>query len=626
MKKRNFDTKTGIIRMHPRGFGFVVFSDDTPDVFIPKRLTMNAVDGDTVDVEITGTSDKGPDGRVIEIVERGRKTLAGIITGKENGTYNAFAPLLGPQKEIVVKSKKALKSGDRYIFQIESWEEKNKPTVCTPLESVGHINDATADVKASLKAFELRGKFPNGVVSEAKKFGVKVTKKDLDSRQDFRKLETFTIDPTDARDYDDALSLAKEKDGSYTLHVHIADVSHYVQVGSRLDEEAKERGNSTYFPGQCIPMLPEELSNELCSLKEKVDRLTVTAIMKFSKEGDLLHYEIVKGVIHSQKRMTYNEAFEVIEGKRKSKHNKTLDLMVELCGLLKAKRSARGSVDLAMPETRLIVGDNGIPTGYTVEEYDITHQLVEEFMLKANEVVAHKLIDMGAGAIFRVHEEPAAKDFEDFVKLATRLGYKISSDPTKGDIQTLFEQAKTSPQLHDLSVAYIRSMKLAIYSERNVGHYGLGLEHYCHFTSPIRRYSDLIVHRLLFDEKVDELESIATHCSEKERMSFRAEQSITLLKKLRYLETLHDENPNRTYKVTITKIKPFGITFSLSPLNIEGHFHVSALRGDYYTHNPKTDTLVGNRTGKKYRPGDTLTVSLEMIDLIYLETSWKLLP
>ncbi|MBI3237037.1 MAG: RNB domain-containing ribonuclease, partial [Chlamydiales bacterium] len=283
--------------------------------------------------------------------------------------------------------------------------------------------------------------------------------------------------------------------------VHIADVAHYVKPGSALDQEAIIRCNSTYFPGTCIPMLPEQLSNELCSLKPEVVRLTVSVLMDFDKEGTLIGHEVVRSCIYSAKRFTYFEAKDVLDKKVKSPYAKSLELMVELCQLLKKKRHERGSIDFALPETVILIDEKGEPTGVKKIEYDITHQLVEEFMLKANEMVAKELNLRKRPVLYRVHEEPSEENFTDFYQFARSLGFTLPAKPTPIDIQEMFDEAKKSPHSHQLSVAFIRSMRLAQYSPNNIGHFGLALEHYSHFTSPIRRYSDLVTQRLLFNEE-----------------------------------------------------------------------------------------------------------------------------
>jgi ribonuclease R len=374
-------------------------------------------------------------------------------------------------------------------------------------------------------------------------------------------------------------------------------------------------------------MLPEELSNELCSLKPDEIRLTVSVLMDFDKHGTLLKQEVVRSYIKSKKRFTYLEAKDVLDAKKKSPHAKTLKRMVDLCLLLKKKRYERGSIDFALPEIVIVTDEKGEPQGIKRVEYDITHQLVEEFMLKANEAVAIELNHhRGKELIYRIHETPQEENFEDFLQFARTLGFKVPAKLAPGDLQALFEEAKKGPFLHQLSVAFIRSMRLAQYSSENVGHFGLALEHYCHFTSPIRRYSDLIIERLLFDEEPEDidLDKIAQHCSEQERISFRAEMSVKTLKKLRLLHTYFAEDSHREYKAIVTKIKPFGLFFELQDLMLEGFLHISELEDDYFIFDEKRNLLFGRGTGKVHKLAELIKVRLSHVDLIQLESNWIL--
>lgn len=625
-------TLIGTLRMHPRGFGFVVPDDpvkNPKDVFIPKHLTRNAVDGDQVEVTVLQGSkpEKGPEGEVLAIIKRERTHLAGIISSIEGGTIIAHVPVLGEQGTALVKNKKkiALKVGDRLTLKVLEWGDQKKQTVCEPATVIGHINDPSCDIQAAIEEYSLPHHFPKKVIEEAKSFGTKVTQKEQNGRADLTKMPSVTIDPDTARDFDDALSIRKNKQGHFLLIVHIADVAHYVKADSLLDQEAIKRCNSTYFPGQCIPMLPEELSNNLCSLKEGVIRLTVSVLMEFDPDGTLVESQIKRSFIKSKKRFTYGEAKEIIEGK-KSPLAPMLHQMVELCHLLKSKRNARGSIDFSLPELILILDKKGQPTGVKVEEYHIAHQLVEEFMLKANEVVAKHLHDRGKELLFRVHEEPESENLETFFATARALGFQIPPKPTHVDLQNLFDQARNTPFSQQLAIGFIRNLKLAIYSPQNVGHFGLALEHYCHFTSPIRRYSDLIIQRLLFDEEGEglNLEQIGRECSDKERVSFRAEMGVKLLKKHRLLQAWLKEDPARHYLAHITKIKPFGIYFEIKDLSLEGFLHISELENDYFIFDPKTGTLQGDRTGIKHLVGEEIQVRPIRIDLIHQEAAWEL--
>lgn len=634
LKQPEENVITGLLHLHPRGFGFVKPNEPTTfleDIFIPKHQTMNAIDGDSVEVLVNTefVSEKGPEGRIITILNRARSHLAGIITEiSRNGTSYAYAPLLGTSQKIIVETNKesSLSLGDRVVLEVLDWGTKDSPTTCKFCEHLGNISDPSCDITAAIEEYELRKDFPKKVVEEAQKFGKTVPLSEIRKREDLRSLTCFTIDPDTAKDFDDAVSLSKDEKGHYHLGVHIADVSHYVQSGSALDEEAKMRCNSTYFPGFCLPMLPRELSDNLCSLKANVNRLTVSILMEFDPEGTLANYRITRTVIKSTKRFSYREAKAVLDGTKTSPHLKTLHLMVELCKQLKKKRYERGSIEFGLPELVILVDEKGMPTKTDYVVYDITHQLIEEFMLKANETVAWHLSQQGKDLTFRVHDEPAEENLKDFSSLAAAFGFHLSSTPTPKDIQKLFDEAMDTPFGTHLATSYIRRMRLAMYSADNIGHYGLSLTHYCHFTSPIRRYVDLVVHRILFGTALDKkaIENIAGHCSEQERISAKAENSVVLLKKLRLLDRFYKENPLRQYDAIVTKIKNFGVYFEIPDIMLESYLHVSELENDYYIFDEKSMSLSGRRYGQCYKAGDKITVMLKTVNFIALESKWNL--
>lgn len=611
---------------HKKGFGFVK-NTEGPDIFIPKHSVLDAVDGDIVEVEINPViSAKGPEGIVVAILKRSRTHLAGTIIGKSGGHYIAFSPLLGLDKQIHVSSKVALKEGDRIICKVLNWNAEREHVEAALDRHIGHISDPSIDIKAAIEEFELPDGFTKEALAEAKSYGKKISIEDLGDRKDLTEWECVTIDPDTARDYDDAISLTLDEKGHYHLGVHIADVAHYVKPGMHLDSEAFARCNSTYFPGACVPMLPEALSNELCSLKPKVIRFTQSVFAELDPHGTVIKWEVARSAIKSAKRFTYKEALAVIEKKKKSIHAPLLKRMVDLCYLLKQKRMERGSIDFSMPDNVLIVDASGVPKSIERVEYDITHQMIEEFMLKANELVAMHLNNEGKTLIYRVHEEPTGESFQDFYAFARSFGFKLPANPTHRDVQKLFQDAKDSPLLPQLSVGFIRSMRLAAYSPENIGHYGLALEHYCHFTSPIRRYTDLIIQRLLFNELPPEtdLKAVATACSDKERVSFRAESSVIILKKLRLADTLFKEDATRIYPAIITKVKPFAFFFEVQAFNLEGTFHVSEIGNDYYEYNQSRMSFRGKRTGKTFTTGQTIFVRLEKVDFLTRQATWSL--
>jgi len=633
MKKKKSHHKTaivviGVLRMNARGFGFVTEVDDYPDVFIPKGGLETAVDGDKVEVHVTDENlgGKGPEGKIQKVLERARSHLAiTLIETPESTKAIGYSPVLGPMRKIEVhhSTKIASEIGDRVIVFVKDWGSKTKPVRSDFVHKIGHIDNPSTDIKAACEEFSIRDSFPEAVIEEAAAYGKMVKKSQLIGRKDLQKQDCVTIDPKTARDFDDALYVCKTEGGNFELFVHIADVAAYVPFGSKLDEEAYARCNSTYFPGSCVPMLPEALSNGLCSLKPNVARLAASVRMNFDPTGELLGYEIFRSVIKSKHRFSYESAKEVLDGQVESPHLTHLQTMVELCHVLKNKRRERGSVDFAMPELVLQIDDKGMPKGTYIVEYDITHQMVEEFMLKANEIVAIYLDRKNIPSMYRIHEPPHEESYEDFIKLARSLGVDLPVDPDVFAIQKMFMQIEKTPIAHHLSVAFIRSMKLACYSEENVGHYGLGLTHYTHFTSPIRRYSDLVVQRLLFEpESPMNLSLIAEKCSKHERISFKAEMNVKNLKKMRLLKKWKQENKNKIYSALITKIKPFGFFFEMSDLALEGFFHFQDLKDDYYIFDEKSETLFGKRKGKELKTGVKIQVQPASIDLIYGQVQW----
>ena len=541
----------------------------------------------------------------------------------------AYCSLLGDKNLVTIpidpKQPDPCVIGDRLLLDVTQWGSAEQATEATVARKLGHISDPSQDIEVAILEYGIRREFPQTALEEAFAFGDKVSKEDLQGREDLRDLECLTIDPDTAKDFDDAISVQKEGD-NYLVGIHIADVSHYVKQGSALDQEARLRCNSTYFPGMCVPMLPHELSDNLCSLKEGVVRLTVSVFVTMDQEGTILNSRICRSAIKSAKRFTYKQAKRVLDGTLKSKHKETLLDMVAVCGLLKKKRAERGSVELYMPEFIVRIDEKGVPIGTELVQYDITHQMVEEFMLLANETIAKYLTKQGKSVTYRVHEEPAKESLREFAVLAEAFGHKLSFDPTAQEIQKFFVAVADSPFAQYLATCYIKSMRLACYSADNIGHYGLSLEYYCHFTSPIRRYVDTIVHRLLFSDAIDKkiISEICHDASERERTSARAESSVATLKKLRLLEMLTKGDAARQFEAVVTRVKPFGIYFDVLELMLEGFLHISELDNDYFIYDDKKMQLVGRHHHVVYHAGDTLTVMTNSIDLMTQEVVWEL--
>ncbi len=617
----------GKISVHVKGFGFVSPEDESSeDVFIPASKLGDAIDGDIVEVLVTGKSAKGFEGEIASIKKRGKKTIVGIVVHiSEKGEVGLYAPSVGEERPILLykDSSQDWEIGDRLLVEIVSSTKKGGGLICRFVQHLGSIDDAKKDTMVIIYEHQVRHSFPKEVEEEAQSRSKRESPPG--TRKDFTHLTCITIDPVDAKDYDDALSIEKTPNGEYVLGVHIADVAFFVEEGTPLDKEALARGNSTYFIDRVVPMLPPILCDEQCSLKENVNRYAASVVMRFNQKGDLISHNITRSVIKSRKRFTYEEAKEVLDGKKESPHKGMLNLFVELCALLKNHRRERGSVDLSMPEIKLVMGPDGIPTGERRIEYDITHQLVEEFMLKANEIVAIELTKRGKGNIFRIHDKPDAETIADFFSYAKLLGFTIPVKATENDIQDLFRQAHDSPHLEQLAIRYIRSMKLAVYSKDNIGHYGLALAYYTHFTSPIRRYSDLVVHRLLFEPNyAPNVDAIALHLSEQERKSFKAEMALLKLKKIRYIKQLAADNPEMRFAATVTKIKSTGISFDLEQIGFEGFIHVSALGDDYYIYDEKRKSFTGRTHSATFTIGTKISLQLLSVDLIFQECTWRL--
>lgn len=621
----------GQLSVHPRGFGFVNLPSPLQDIFIPKPFLNGAIDGDIVEavVDQSTQSVKGPEGRIIRIIQRERSCFAGTIISCDSKGATLYSTLFASSCESIVCpnsfKRKKLSRGDRVLFEVKEWDN-GKPKKIEVLELLGSVKDASSDIPFVIAENSLPNTFSESIQKEALAFGTKVTPADMKGRVDLRDLECVTIDPDTAKDFDDAVSI--EQIGThYKLGVHIADVSFYVKPDTLIDMEAAKRCNSTYFPGKCIPMLPKELSENLCSLKPATNRLAVSVFMDIDENGKTVSWDIVRSVIKSKKRFTYKEAKAVLDGTKKNEFYPLLTRMVTVCNLLKARRSDRGSVQLVMPEIVVRVDESGIPTGLEKIEYDITHQMIEEFMLKANEVIAFHLMKQGKEVTYRVHEEPAKESLRDFSTLVASFGYTLPEIPEPCDIQKFFQEIEGSEHAQYLSTCYIKSMRLACYSADNIGHYGLSLEHYCHFTSPIRRYVDTVVHRLLFEAVMpkDIIQNLCLKASERERISSRAEGTVILMKKLRLLEILTKENKRNPFNAIVTRIKPFGIYFDIVDLMLEGFIHISDLEDDYFIFNENTNTLTGRYKGYDWKSGDTLNVECESIDLVLLDVRWKLL-
>ncbi len=619
----------GIYKSHRFGFGFVKPTEKIgpEDIFIPKDESGHAMEGDLVEVQITNTeSGKGIEGKITGVLQRRHLLIGGTVIRSEKDSIRLFCPLLGLSKEIEMAppKRKKLIIGDRVAVDVRQQKAVKGTLQAVYSRYLGHIDNPSVDTRSAVYEFNLNKEFPPKALEEIACLPDEIVPKDYPTHEDLSYLNVFTIDPETAKDFDDALSIEKKPDGTYHLGVHIADVSFFVKPGTALDAEASERCNSTYFPDTCLPMLPPKLADNLCSLKPKKYRLTISTLMTFDAKGELIRYEIRRSIIFSRKRFSYEDAKKILDQEVKSPFYKDLCLLKELALLLKEQRKERGCVDFSLKSSKIKLDRSGTPVGMEIIDYDITHQMIEEFMLKNNEIIARHLFDQKTSIPFRVHEEPKEESLADFMTAASSMGFSIKKKPDQKELQRLFEEVRETPREHRLAVAFIKSMKLAFYSPENIGHYGLKLDYYCHFTSPIRRYVDLIIHRRLFGEHPScDIEKVCMNCSDKERLSAKAENSVRTLKVLRLMRLRQNKKGGYVYEAFITKIKPFGIFFDIPEYLFEGFLHISQIGKDYYVYHEKKSLLKGESEKEVLEIGTKITVKVRSVCLITQEVEWQ---
>jgi ribonuclease R len=635
------DLETGTFQAHAQGFGFVLpEKKGKGDIYIAARSKLDAMDGDKVMVRVVPQEGrkKAPDkreGAIIRILERGRTRIVGTYEQTDAGkaTHGFITPFdTRVTQDVLVSSAHAgnAKNGDIVSAEIIEYPMKGRPLEGKISRIIGRAGEPGIDSELIIEQFELPVKFSPEAVREANAIPQLVTPALRKNRRDLRELPTVTIDGEKARDFDDAVSIQKTATG-YRLWVHIADVAAYVKKGSLLDEDAYQRATSVYFPDRVIPMLPEALSNGICSLNPNVDRLTLTCEMDVAQNGEITRHAIYESVINSNERMTYTAVREILADKNPAQRKRyaellpEFELMEQLMLVLKAKRSKRGSIDFDLPEPEIVLDLQGRMTEIIRAERNLAHQIVEEFMLAANETVAGHIEALEAPFIYRIHEEPDEDKLADLVEFLATLGISLPAGKKLKPIhlQKALAKAKGTPEETLINTVLLRTMKQARYAHENVGHFGLAAETYTHFTSPIRRYPDLIVHRILKadmkgelkDPKVVEqlqamLPESALHCSKRERTAMEAERDVITMLKLRFMEDKLGEE----YSGIITGAAQFGIFVQLIELFVEGMVHVSTMDDDYYHYVEKQHCLRGERKKKSYRIGDKVRVRVDKVD------------
>jgi ribonuclease R len=624
------DLVTGKLSIHQNGFGFLVpEKSGEKDIFVAAENTGTAMNGDRVVVRISRdvpqrrTKDRHrSEGRVIRILERARDTIVGTLQQSKNFYYVVpDDPRIVHNVYVQRPKDLAANVGDKVVVRLEAWESRHVNPEGEIVEVLGRSGTPGVDMLSILRKYGLPTEFPKGVIDEANRIPKSVEQPMLEGREDLRGKFIVTIDPDDARDFDDAIDVEKSDEG-WRLGVHIADVSAYVTSNSPLDREARRRGNSVYLADRVIPMLPERLSNGVCSLNPGVNRLTFSAFMEFDKTGRPKHARFARSVIRSAKRLTYKEAYVILKSKPSGELSQRLHTAWELASLLRRKRFEHGSLDLDFPEVKVYVDPNGKPIRLERVENDESHQLIEEFMLAANEAVARELRHRSIATIYRVHEDPDPEKLGEYREFILSFGYKVGDLSHRKEVQRFLASIRGKPEEQALKIGLLKSLKRARYAVQPLGHYGLAKANYLHFTSPIRRYADLVVHRTLAERNlsrrskidIDQLESLAGHISDTERNAADAEIESVRLKKLQFFQRQLEERNPQVFRAAIVEVRNYGLVIELPDAVVTGLVHISALTDDFYRFDAAQRRLIGRRTNRRYRVGDEIRVFVARVD------------
>jgi len=628
------DLITGTIQFHPRGFAFVTPAEgEGPDLRIDAEDTATALHGDLVVARLQRPSFTGrrrsdgeerPRGRVIRILERRNDKIVGtlqktarffiVIPDDPRLQHNLYVPEPG------TAGSPAATPGDKVVARLTEWKNRHTNPEGILIERLGRREDPGVDILSIVRKFDLPTEFPPQAITEASSFPAVELPDKPTGREDLRGEFVITIDPDTARDFDDAISLEELPGGHAEIGIHIADVSHYVRPGSALDEEARRRANSVYLVNGVIPMLPPRLSDDLCSLRPREQRLTYSAFVRIGPDGRIGTARFDRSVIYSRHRLTYQEALGRLRRPATDDLDRFLQKAWTFASALRKRRFASGALDLDFPELRVLLDERGRPNRIEKESSDESHQLIEEFMLLANEAVARHLNREHRPSLYRIHEVPDESRLAEYRQLLMAHGIKAGDLTQRGEIQKILKLLPGRPDGYALKIALLRSLKRAVYSPKSLGHFGLAKAHYTHFTSPIRRYADLLVHRTLAHPRgapktlSETLNRLAQHLSRQERTAAEAEQESKKLKLLEYLEAQAGPKATQTFAAVITEATNFGLLVELPDFLLSGLIHVSALTDDFYSFDPVRRHLRGRRHGKTYQAGAPLRVAVLRID------------
>src|SRR5947208_3178324 len=620
------------LSIHPAGYGFLSpEKSGAPDIFIAAENIGTAMHGDRVVARISRDAPhdriKGRrEGRIIRILERAHDTIVGTLQRSRNFYYVVpddprFVHDIYVRPERDQQQGTSANVGDKVVVRLDVWESRHVNPEGEIIEVLGPASAPGVDVLSIIRKYHLPAEFSKDVLDQAERISEKIGSRQLESREDLRKEFIVTIDPDDARDFDDAIQVEKTSTG-WRLGVHIADVATYVEPASVLDREARRRGNSGYLPDRVIPMLPERLSNGVCSLNPGVDRLTHSVFIHFDKYGVVKSARFAHSVIRSAHRLTYKQAYTILTSPPRDRLGERLHLAWELAALLRRKRFDQGALDLDFPEVKVLVDKQGHPVRLERVENDESHQLIEEFMLAANEAVARELKKRGVPTIYRVHENPDLEKLAEYREFVLSFNYKVGDLTHRGELQRLLASTRGKPEEQALKIGLLKSLKRARYAPQPLGHYGLAKPNYLHFTSPIRRYADLVVHRALGERngkhrsRIDmgQIASIAEHISATERIAADAEIEAVRMKKLEFFKRQLDERNPQVFRAAIVDVRNYGIVVELPDVLITGLVHVSSLTDDFYVFEPTQRRLIGRRFRRRLSVGDELRVFVARVD------------
>jgi ribonuclease R len=623
----------GKFQGHQKGFGFVILGNERPDIYIPASAVNGAMNGDKVLAKILREENNGKkcEGEISRILEHANKTIIGTYEDSKSFGFVVPDDKRIYQDIFIPKNfRSGAKTGDIVIAEITEWPDKRRNPEGVIKEVLGQKGEKGIDILTIIKKFRLPEEFPEDVLSFTNQIGDEIPEAEYKRRKDYRHKRIVTIDGEDAKDLDDAVSLEKLPNGNFRLGVYIADVSHYVKSNSPLDKEALKRGTSVYLLDRVIPMLPPKLSNGLCSLNPKVDRLTLSCVMEIDRSGKVLNHEIEESIIKTSERMTYTDVTKMLRDKdeevikRYDYLYEDFKAMEELCEILFKKRISRGAIDFDFDESKIILNPGGKPIDIVPYERAIANRIIEEFMLVCNETIAEHNFWMNIPFVYRTHDEPDEEKLTHFNEFVHNLGYVIKWEKKVHPkaLQEIVEKVKGEKEETVVNTLLLRSMKQARYSPECSGHFGLAAKYYCHFTSPIRRYPDLIIHRIIklslngqLDENrtkklVGEVDYASIQSSDTERVAQEAEREVDDLKKAEYML----DKIGEYFEGIISSVTGFGIFVQLSN-TVEGLVHISAMDDDYYVYDERHLCLIGERTKNIYRLGDEIKIKVSRVDI-----------